>query len=655
MLTAVKKVFESWGNPRAVEYRRLNRISADMGTAVIVQAMVFGDSDAKSGTGVMFTRNASTGEKELFGEYMIEAKGEDLVSGRRTPQPMSSLKAQMPNIYAQLEEVASILEDHFRDMQDVEFTIESGKLYILQTRSGKRSGQASVKVAVDMAKEGFFSREEALLRVSAEDVRSLLHRRVEHPEKYKPIAHGLGAAPGAITGSVVFHTQDAVAAMKRNERVILVRPETSPDDILGVSASMGVLTARGGLTSHAAIVTRAMGKPCICGAEEVKIDLKAEKFEVNSHSVKKGDIITIDGNAGNVYVGALPLIEAEGSAELAELLQWADSCRRLKVRANADTAEAIALARKFGAEGIGLCRTERQFNGPERLAAIRAFILAETTEQKKESLTLLRKLQKEDFVAIFEELQGIPIIIRLLDLPLHEFLPSEEETADPDLKKRIRELKETNPMLGHRGVRLAITSPEIYQMQIDAIAEARTEVKAEVSIMVPQVVTLQELVWVKRMVWDKGLKLGVMMETVRACMRAGRLAQVADFFSFGTNDLTQAVYSFSREDVEKKFLSTYIDAGILQDNPFLILDVKGVGRLMETAITWARREKKDLEIGVCGEHGGEPRSIMFFHTAGVDSVSCSPFRIPIAKLAAAQGAILDNQIAAARSKLRPLG
>jgi len=655
MLTAVKKVFESWDNPRAVEYRRLNRISADMGTAVIVQAMVFGDSDAKSGTGVMFTRNASTGEKELFGEYMIEAKGEDLVSGRKTPQPISSLKAQMPDIYAQLEEVASILEDHFRDMQDVEFTIESGKLYILQTRSGKRSGQASVKIAVDMAKEGFFSREEALLRVSAEDVRSLLHRRVEHPEKYKPIAHGLGAAPGAITGSVVFHTLDAVAAMKRNERVILVRPETSPDDILGVSASMGVLTARGGLTSHAAIVTRAMGKPCICGAEEVKIDLKAEKFEVNSHSVKKGDVITIDGNAGNVYVGALPLIEAEGSAELAELLQWADGCRRLKVKANADTAEAIALARKFGAEGIGLCRTERQFNGPERLAAIRAFILAETTEQKKESLTLLRKLQKEDFVAIFEELQGIPIIIRLLDLPLHEFLPSEEETADPDLKKRIRELKETNPMLGHRGVRLAITSPEIYQMQIDAIAEARTEVKAEVSIMVPQVVTLQELVWVKRMVWDKGLKLGVMMETVRACMRAGRLAQVADFFSFGTNDLTQAVYSFSREDVEKKFLSTYIDAGILQDNPFLILDVKGVGRLMETAITWARREKKDLEIGVCGEHGGEPRSIMFFHTAGVDSVSCSPFRIPIAKLAAAQGAILDNQIAAARSKLRPLG
>jgi pyruvate,orthophosphate dikinase len=652
---AVKRVFESWDNPRAVEYRRLNSMSADMGTAAIVQAMVFGDLDKKSGTGVMFTRNPITGAEELFGEYMTEAKGEDLVSGRRTPQPISALKAQMPDIYAQLEDVASILENHFRDIQDVEFTIESGKLYILQTRSGKRSGQASMKIAVDMAKEGFISREEAVLRVSAEDVRSLLHRRVEHPERYQAIAQGLAAAPGAITGTVVFHTHDAVAAMKKNEPVILVRPETSPDDILGVSAAMGVLTSRGGLTSHAAIVTRAMGKPCICGAEEVKIDLKTEKFEVNSHSVKKGDVITIDGNSGKIYAGALPLIEAEGSPELADLLQWADSFRKLKVKANADTADAVALARKFGAEGIGLCRTERQFNAPERLAAIRAFILAETKEQKDEALTRLRKLQKEDFVAIFKELQGLPIIVRLLDLPLHEFLPSEEETAEPELRKRIRELKETNPMLGHRGVRLAITSPEIYQMQIDAIAEARSEVKADISIMVPQVITLQELLWVKKMVWDKGIKLGVMMETVRACMRAGRLAQVADFFSFGTNDLTQAVFSFSREDVEKKFLSTYIDAGILQDNPFLVLDAKGVGRLMETAITWARREKKDLDIGVCGEHGGEPRSIKFFHTAGVDYVSCSPFRIPIAKLAAAQGAILDNEIASARSKLRPLG
>jgi pyruvate,orthophosphate dikinase len=655
MISAIKKVFDSWDNPRAVEYRRLNHIPADMGTAAIIQSMVFGDLNGNSGTGVMFTRNPSTGEKVLFGEYITAAKGEDLVSGRKTPQTMDALKSQMPDMYAQLEEVASILENHFRDMQDVEFTIESGKLYILQTRSGKRGGRASVKIAVEMAKEGFISRQEALLRVSAEDVRSFLHRRIEHVEKYKPIASGLGAAPGATSGQVVFNTLDAVAAMKRNERVILVRPETSPDDILGVSAAMGVLTSRGGLTSHAAIVTRAMGKPCICGAEEMKIDLHAEKFEVNSHIVNKGDIITIDGSAGKVYLGDLPLTEAEGSPELAELLTWADSFRRLKVKANADTVETVALARKFGAEGIGLCRTERQFTGEERLSAIRAFILAETPEQRAEALVLLHKLQKKDFMAIFRELKGMPIIIRLLDLPLHEFLPSEVETKDPELKRRIRELRETNPMLGHRGVRVAVTYPEIYQMQIDAIADACAEVKCDVSIMVPQVVTSQELLWVKKMVKDRGVKFGVMMETVRACMRAGRLAQVADFFSFGTNDLTQAVYSFSREDVEKKFLSIYLDAGILQDNPFLILDVKGVGRLMETAITWARREKKELDIGVCGEHGGEPRSIMFFHTAGVDSVSCSPFRIPIAKLAAAQGAILDSQIAAARIKLRPLG
>jgi pyruvate,orthophosphate dikinase len=537
----------------------------------------------------------------------------------------------------------------------VEFTIESGKLYILQTRSGKRSGQAAVKIAVDMAKEGYITREEAILRVSAEDVRSLLHRRVEHPEKYKPIAHGLGAAPGAISGQVVFNSLDAVAAMKRNEHVILVRPETSPDDILGVSAALGVLTSRGGLTSHAAIVTRAMGKPSICGAEEIKIDLQAEKFEVNSYTVKRGDVITIDGSAGNVYLGELPLTEAEGSPELADLLTWADGVRKLRVKANADTVDGVVLARRFGAEGIGLCRTERQFTGEERLAAIRAFILAETPEQRSQALVTLHRLQKKDFMAIFRELKGMPIIIRLLDLPLHEFLPSEAETTDPELKRRIRELRETNPMLGHRGVRVAVTYPEVYQMQIDAIADACAEVKCDVSIMVPQVVTLQELLWVKRMVKDRGVKLGVMMETVRACMRAGRLAQVADFFSFGTNDLTQAVYSFSREDVEKKFLSIYLDAGILQDNPFLILDVKGVGRLMETAITWARREKRELDIGVCGEHGGEPRSIMFFHTAGVDSVSCSPFRIPIAKLAAAQAAIYDREIEAARSKLSPLG
>ncbi len=643
LLSSIKQVFDSWDNPRAAEYRRIHHISADLGTAVIVQAMVFGDLNEQSGTGVMFTRNPSTGERVLFGEYLGRAKGEDLVSGRRTPQPISSFESQMPALYRQLEKVASILENHFHEMQDVEFTIEAGRLYILQTRSGKRSGQAAVKIAVDMANEGLISREEAIMRISADNVRAFLHRRLESPEKFTPIAHGLGAAPGATTAAVVFHPLEAVEAKQRNERIILVRPETSPDDIQGISAAVGVLTSRGGLTSHAAIITRAMGKPCICGAEEVKIDLQAEQFEARGQIVKKGEVITIDGSAGNVYLGALPLVEAEGPAELAELLSWADGLARLKVKANADTVETIALARKFGAEGIGLCRTERLFNAPERLAAIRSFILARTKTQKSEALGLLRGLQKEDFVTIFRELRGMPIIIRLLDLPLHEFLPSEEETSDPDLKERIRELRETNPMLGHRGVRLAVTSPEIYQMQIDAIADACSEVEANVSIMVPQVITLQELLWVKKMVNDKGLKLGVMMETVRACMRAGWLAKMADFFSFGTNDLTQAVYSFSREDAEKKFLSTYLEAGILKDNPFLILDVKGVGRLMETAITWGRKEKPTLEIGVCGEHAGEPRSIKFLHSISVDSVSCSPFRIPIAKLVAAQAVIEEKR------------
>ncbi len=654
VLSAVEKIFGSWDNPRAVEYRKLNNIASDMGTAAIVQAMVFGDLDEKSGTGVMFTRNPSTGDRELFGEYLTQAKGEDLVSGRRTPQPISSLKSQMADLYNQVQGLAEKLETHYHEMQDVEFTIEGGRLYSLQTRTGKRSGQAAVKIAVDMAKEGLISREEAILRVSAENVRAFLHRRIDSPEKYQPIASGLGAAPGATWGKVVLHPFEAVDAAQRNERVILVREETSPDDIQGISAAMGVLTARGGLTSHAAIVTRAMGKPCICGAEDIRIDFKTEQFEANGHTVKKGDIVTIDGMSGNVYVGELPMSDAQGSSELDELLTWADQFRKLKVRANADTPEAMALARKFGAEGIGLCRTERHFNAPDRLSAIRAFILAETAEQKKGTLEVLKELQKQDFVAIFKELRGMPVIVRLLDLPLHEFLPSDLETTDDLVRERIQELRETNPMLGHRGVRLAVTSPEIYGMQIDAIAEARNEVDANVSVMVPQVITLQELKWVKRIANGRGLRLGVMMETVRACMRAGRLAEEADFFSFGTNDLTQAVFSFSREDAEKKFLSTYLQAGILKDNPFLVVDVKGVGRLMETAISWARKSKPGLEIGVCGEHAGEPRSIVFFHSAGVDTVSCSPFRIPIAKLAAAKAGILDKRMAEAGQQLEAL-
>jgi pyruvate,orthophosphate dikinase len=646
MMSAIKKVLDSWDNLRAVEYRRLNRIPSDMGTAAIVQAMVMGNKDKRSGTGVIFTRNPSTGEPGIFGEYMNQAQGEDLVSGTKTPGPVADLRSAMPKVYAKLEEAARALETHFQDMQDVEFTVESGKLYVLQTRSGKRSGQAAVRIAVDMVNQGLITREEAVMRVKAEELKALLHKRIKSPEGHAPLAHGLNAAPGAACGKVSFKIGEVVRMAEKSERVILVRPDTSPDDIQGIAAADGVLTSRGGLTSHAAIVTRAMGKPCICGAEEIKIDLDAEQFEVDGHVVKKGMEITIDGTTGNVYLGSLPLEEADVTAEVAELLSWADGFRRLGVRANADTAEMIRLAKTFGCEGVGLCRTERQFNAPERLSAIRGFIMASTAAQRMEALERLRQLQKEDFVAIFRELQGMPIIIRLLDLPLHEFLPSEADTPDPMVKERVRELREINPMIGHRGVRLGVTNPEIYQMQVEAISEAKAEVEQEmpvnVSVMVPQVITVQELLWVKKHVKGSGLRFGVMMETVRACMRAGKLIHVADFFSFGTNDLTQAVYSFSREDAEKKFLATYLRLGILQDNPFEVIDVKGVGRLMETAIFWARRNKRDLEIGVCGEHGGEARSVGYFHTIGVNYVSCSAFRIPVARLVAAQAAIEEK-------------
>jgi pyruvate,orthophosphate dikinase len=646
MISAVKKIFGSWDNLRAVEYRRLHSIPRDIGTSAVVQAMVMGNRDDRSGTGVVFTRNAITGEPHLFGEYISQAQGEDLVSGSRTPSPIQELRSAMPEAYAELEKLAHTLENHFHEMQDVEFTVESGTLYLLQTRSGKRSGQAAVKIAVDMAREGLISREEAILRVKPEELKALLHKRIQSVEKLEPLARGLNAAPGAAAGKVVFHPIEALRLAEKSEKVILVRPETSPDDIQGIAAADGVLTSRGGLTSHAAIVTRAMGKPCICGAEEIKIDLKAEQFEVKGHVVRKGMEITIDGTSGTVYLGSLPLEEVEVTEELRELLSWADGFRRLGVRANADTADMIKLAKTFGCEGIGLCRTERQFNAPERLSAIREYIMARTPSEKAEALEILRGFQEEDFAAIFRELEGLPIIIRLLDLPLHEFLPSETDADVPRVREMVRELREVNPMIGHRGVRLGVTNPEIYRMQVEAICQAKSvvepEVKVNAAVMIPQVITVQELLWVKKQVKAAGLKIGVMMETVRACMRAGKLAHEADFFSFGTNDLTQAVYSFSREDAEKKFLATYLRLGILQDNPFEIVDVKGVGRLMETAIMWARRNKEGIEIGVCGEHGGEPRSIRFFHQIGIDYVSCSAFRIPVARLVAAQAALQEK-------------
>ena len=639
IMTAVKRVFKSWDNRRAIEYRRLNQIPPDLGTAVIVQAMVFGNKDKNSGTGVVFSRNPSNGDKELFGEYLEQAQGEDLVAGKKTPQPIETLKLQLPEVYTQLEMVADALEKHFREMQDIELTVEDGKLYILQTRTGKRTGRAAVKIAVDMVREGLISPEEALLRITPQDVIAILYKQIVSPELYRPVAHGLSAAPGAAGGKVIFNSLEAVSRAKMNEKVILVRPETSPEEIQGINAAEGVLTSRGGLTSHAAIVTRAMGKPCVCGAEAIKIDLEQERLTIGELILRKGDEITVDGSSGNIYLGLLPLQETETTAELEELMSWADSYKRLGVWANADTVEMIVHAKNFGAEGVGLCRTERQFNSPERLSAFRKFILAKTASERSAAIRRLQRLQKSDFVAIFRALDGMPIIIRLLDPPLHEFLPSAEETEELQLRNRLLELVEVNPMLGHRGVRVGITSPEIYQMQINAILDAKSEVAANVEIMVPQVIAVEELRWVKKYVKDRAVKLGIMMETVRSCMRADELAREADFFSFGTNDLTQATLSFSREDVERKFLNTYLELGILPHNPFQILDIKGVGRLMETAVSWARREKEALEIGVCGEHAGDPESIRFFHKIGIDYVSCSPFRIPVAKLVAAQAAL----------------
>ena len=643
IISCIKAVFESADSNRAVEYRRINNIAAEMaGTAAVIQAMVMGNADERSGTGVAFTRNPSTGENGLFGEYLPVAQGEDVVSGRRTPMNIEIFREQLPEAYAELNRIGRVLENHYKDMQDIEFTVERATLYMLQTRSGKRSGQAAVKIAVDMVKEGLISTEQALKRVTHQDLEALLHKRVDPSNTIKPLTKGLNAAPGAATGKVVFDVREAVEWAQR-EPVILVRPETSPDDIVGIHAAIGVLTARGGLTSHAAIVTRAMGKACVCGASELSVDLGTQQFSVGGQVVKRGAEITIDGTTGNVYLGALPLVEAVVSGELDELLGWADKHRRLGIMANADTPEMIRQAIKFGAEGVGLLRTERQFNEPERLATIREFILADSPVHRSEALVKLRRMQRDDFAEIFNALEGRPVIIRLLDLPLHEFLPH-EAVDDPAIRSRIEDLKEVNPMMGHRGVRVGVTYPELYQMQIDAISDAKAAVSnANALIMIPQIITVQELLWVKKMVKEPSVKVGIMMETVRACMRADSLGQTAAFFSFGTNDLTQATYSFSREDVEKKFLSYYLDQGILMDNPFETIDVNGVGKLIEIAIKWARQVNPHLDIGVCGEHGGDPRSIHFFHDIGISYVSCSPFRVPIARLVAAQAALDEKE------------
>ncbi len=672
LVMAIEAVFKSWNNPRAVEYRRYYKISGDLGTAVNVQLMVFGNMGLDSGSGVGFTRDPSTGEKQLYGEYLPNAQGEDVVAGIRTPVPIDKADAK---IYEQLTVIADKLERYFKDMQDFEFTVERGKLYMLQTRNGKRTAQAAVKIAVDMVREGLIKEEEALSRIEPNELNQLLHRRLDPRAKVDPIAKGLNASPGVATGKVVFDTDEA-ASLGAREKVILVRPETTPEDIKGIIAAQGVLTSRGGMTSHAAVVARGMGKPAVVGCESIKIYIDEGYFVTDKGlRVKKGDVITIDGTSGLVMLGEVPTIEPELTAEFKQLLAWADEFRRLGVRANADTPEMAAKAREFGAEGIGLCRTERMFNAPDRLPIVREMIMAETEEERRRALEQLFPLQLNDFVEIFKIMRGLPVTVRLLDLPLHEFLPSEAQLlteiyelrmkgADPKLidervrvLRKVQQLQEHNPMIGHRGCRLAIRYPEIYEMQVRAILTAAVRVLREmgdtvhVQIMLPLVSEASELEYLRRII-DKtaekvlsGLgtripyKVGTMIETPRAALTAHKIAQVADFFSFGTNDLTQTVFGFSRDDVEAKFMADYLEKKILKDNPFEVVDVEGVGRVVKIATEEGKQSNPHLEVGICGEHGGEPNSVKFFHSAGLDYVSCSPYRIPIARVAAAQAAI----------------
>jgi pyruvate,orthophosphate dikinase len=672
LVMAIEAVFKSWNNPRAVEYRRYYKIPDDLGTAVNVQLMVFGNMGPDSGSGVGFTRDPSTGEKRLYGEYLPNSQGEDVVAGIRTPVPIDKVE---PQIYRQLVEIADRLEKYFKDMQDFEFTVERGKLYMLQTRNGKRTAQAAVKIAVDMVREGLITREEALSRIEPSELNQLLHRRLDPKAKVEPIAKGLNASPGVATGKVIFDTDEA-AAIGSREKIILVRPETTPEDIKGVIAAQGVLTSRGGMTSHAAVVARGMGKPAVVGCESIKIYMDEGYFVTDKGlRVNKGDVITIDGTTGLVMLGEAPTIEPELTPEFRQLLEWADDLRRLGVRANADTPEMAAKAREFGAEGIGLCRTERMFNAPDRLPIVREMIMAETEEERRRALEKLFPLQLNDFVEIFKIMRGLPVTVRLLDLPLHEFLPPEaqlitevyelrmrgadQRTIDERMKilRKVQQLQEHNPMIGHRGCRLAIRYPEIYEMQVRAILTAAIKVLQEtgdtvhVQIMLPLVSEASELAHLRQVIdraaekvfAEQGVripyKVGTMIETPRAALTASTIAKVADFFSFGTNDLTQTVFGFSRDDAEAKFMADYLEKKILKENPFEVLDVDGVGRLVRLATEEGKRSNPHLEVGICGEHGGEPNSVKFFHSAGLDYVSCSPYRIPIARVAAAQAAV----------------
>jgi pyruvate,orthophosphate dikinase len=709
---AVKAVFDSWMGKRAVDYRREFNITPDManGTAVNLCTMVFGNLGDDSATGVGFTRYPDTGENRLFGEYLVNAQGEDVVAGIRTPKSIDMLEEEMPDMYRELQALRERLEAHYKEVQDFEFTIEKGRFYCLQTRNGKMNTTALVRTSVDMTQEGLIDKRQALLRIHPDMLEQLLFPRLDPAAQHAPIARGLPASPGAATGHAVFDADRAETLGHGGQRVILVREETKPEDIHGFFASQGILTARGGKTSHAAVVARGMGKPCVAGAEGIHVDVQMRKAFVGGHTISEGDVITLDGTTGDVYLGEVPMIEAEFSSELVTLLGWADETARLKVMANADTPSDAEQALKYGAMGIGLCRTERMFNDQERLPIVIEMIVAENTADRQAALDKLLPIQREDFKGIFKAMAPRPVTIRLLDPPIHEFLPSENQLVeelkqlrhlketvtgmtiladavqfmysdkeqhpgvecltDPRLVeeaidkkdtmlKKVRALYEVNPMLGHRGVRLGLSFPEIYSMQISAVLEAAAECQQEgfdvhPEIMVPQVCTSQELKRVKSfvdavhmVVEDKygvkvDFKFGSMLEVVRSCMRAGSLAEEAEFFSFGTNDLTQATFSFSREDAENKFLPMYNEHGILQDNPFEVLDIAGVGKLMKLAVDWGRETRPNMKVGICGEHGGHPDSVRFCHTVGLSYVSCSGPRVPVARLAAAHAALADT-------------
>ena len=659
---AIRAVFDSWETPRAQVYRRANDIPDDLGTAVNIVQMVFGNKGDQSGTGVCFTRDPSTGEPGLWGEFLTNAQGEDVVAGIRTPEPLARMKDALPEAFSELTETTRRLEEHYREMQDIEFTVEEGSLYILQTRAGKRTAPAALRIAVAMVDEDLISREEAVTRIEAAQLDQLLHPMIDPAADYEVVAKGLNASPGAATGKIVLDADDAEARGRSGEDVILVRWETTPDDIHGIMQARGVLTAQGGMTSHAAVVARGMGKPCVAGCEGLAIDQAGKRIKVGGQELREGDLLTINGGTGEVIIGEVPLVPPKIDENFETVLGWADEIRRLKVRANADTPADAVKAREFGAQGIGLCRTEHMFMAEERLPLVRKMIMARGEEERRSVLVELLPFQQEDFEGIFEAMAGLPVTIRLLDPPLHEFLPPLDEAESDEMRRRIRALHEENPMLGSRGCRLGLMYPEIYAMQVQAIVRAALAVEARtgepplVEIMHPLVGFAEELRRLRELTLDAASAemeqaerqidylVGTMIEVPRACVRADEIAVHADFFSFGTNDLTQTTLAFSRDDAEGKFLTHYLEEGVLRQNPFETLDESGVGDLMTIAIDRARAVKPDLKLGICGEHGGDPKSVAFCHRLGLDYVSCSPYRVPLARLAAAQAALAEQGV-----------